>query len=829
MKFPSPALFVLGSVWILGAIGFCVTTFADPATGGAKVVDADSVRFFESRIRPLLISRCYECHAGESREGGLSLDRSDSLAIGGDSGPAVVSGDVEASLLVAAIRYDELEMPPDAPLSEKERSDVEAWIRGGAVWPVKDKAAATNPVDEDATDMAAELDAELGNWWAAKPIDPETPPDNIAGIHSPTIIDRYVDQGLDAVQLHRAPVADRTKLIRRLSYDLLGVPPSPEAIDRFAADRRSDAYTRLVDSYFADPAYGTRMARLWLDLVRYAESDGWRADAYRPQVWRYRDFVVDAFNEKMPYDRFVSLQLAGDEVSPGDNRTLAATGFLRLGIFEYNQRDAEGQWHNIVDEMTDVTADVFLATGLACAKCHDHKFDPIPRADYFRFRSVFEPVSFRDVNTVPRDADAEAEIATLLAELVDVEGGDIRALKDSHADRFPLEVQSAYRKPVDQRNTYEHQLAYIVARQVIEEGLQDGKIRKALGEERYQRRTAILKQLDRWGADPYSLDAMLTVADASGSIRPTRLPGRSQGRSFEPGVPLVLGGGALDATPPTESPGSSGRRSALATWITSPGNPIAARVMVNRLWQFHFGSGLVRSPNDFGILGERPTHPQLLDYLAQRFIESGWSIERIQREIVMTASYRQSAVHHDAAAAKTVDADNRLLWHRTVRRLDAEQYRDSLLVAMDGLIDTGGGPGPSDHAGRRSIYIRRFRNSSDEMLAALDVPPGVVGTARRDVTTTAPQSLMMLNSPRVLGAAGRVAERVRGELQGEVRVVAPEVFGAAFVDRVHRILTGAKASDELKSSLGKLAASGSEGQTDVCHILINSNAFLFVE
>ena len=290
-------------------------------------------------------------------------------------------------------------------------------------------------------------------------------------------------------------------------------------------------------------------------------------------------------------------------------------------------------------------------------------------------------------------------------------------------------------------------------------------------------------------------------------------------------MPELFGGQPLEITPPLEAPGSSGRRLALAKWITSPENPIAPRVMVNRLWQYHFETGLVTSPNDFGRLGSPPSHPQLLDYLAKRFVESGWNIQEIQREIVTSATYRQSAIHPDAAKALSIDADNRLLWHKTVRRLDAEQYRDSLLVATSGLQYQVGGPSLPGTPPRRSIYLQRVRNSADEMLATLDAPSGLVGTAKRDVTTTAPQSLMMLNSSRVIAVADKFASRVRDDVRG----VAAGHRGAEFVRRAYRIITGQDVDVETTQLLAPLVATGGEGEIDVCHILLNSNAFLFID
>jgi hypothetical protein len=798
--------------------GLAIFAFAFLAIASAEPVsssDDQQLRFFENRIRPLLVARCFECHAGENVEGGLRLDVAGTISKGGDSGVAVVPGKPEASLLVSAIRYEDLEMPPDAPLSDEEQADIVRWIELGAYWPIS-----TEQADHAQADLA-------GPWWAAEPIDPGFVPMQTPGAGSRTVIDLYVDKRLDDLGLHRAPMADRRRLIRRLSYDLLGLPPSPDAIERFANDDRPDAYPRLVDRMFADPAYGERMARLWLDLVRYAESDGWRADAFRPQAWKYRQFVVDAFNSGLPYDRFVALQLAGDEIAPGDQQALAAVGFLRLGIYEYNQRDAEDQWRNIVDEITDVTADVFLATGMACAKCHDHKFDPIPRADYFRLRSVFEPVSFVDFKRSPliRDQATRTRIDDLLAQLREIEGDEVKKLGEQVIDKFPLELQAMYRKPPEERNTYEHQMAYLVSRQYLEEGLAGNKIDGKIGKEGAAKRKSLLKQLGELGADPYAPAELMTIADAAGEIRPTRLPGRSTGSSFQPGSPTVFGKIDFQATPPPETPQSSGRRTALAEWITSPDNPMTARVMVNRLWQYHFGTGLVESPNDFGRLGTPPSHPQLLDHLAKRFIDSGWNIQAIQREIVNSATYKQSAVHPDADVAMNVDAGNRLLWHKTVRRLDAEQYRDSLLVAMNSLIDHVGGPSIVGTAGRRSIYLRRLRNSADEMLSTLDAPPGIVGTAKRDVTTTATQSLMMLNNSRIMAVAKKFASRVRDEISN----LDSADRASEYVRHAHRIITGLEIDDETTALLAPLVASGTEGELDMCHVLLNSNAFLFID
>jgi hypothetical protein len=794
------------SLVALACLSVCLLPHADGETT-ESVADADQLRFFENTIRPLLVTRCYECHSGDKSEGGLRLDVADAISKGGDSGPPAVAGKPAESLLVSAIRYEELEMPPDQPLAASEQAAIEKWIAAGAIWPITEQAAA---------------EADDGPWWAAEPLDAGDPVD--AGVESPTRIDAYIDSKLAEVELRRAPPTDRSRLIRRLYYDLLGLPPTPAQIERFANDQRPGAYERLVDRLFADPAYGERMGRLWLDLVRYAESDGWRQDAYRPQAYQYRDWVINAFNRGMPYDQFVTCQIAGDELAPGDDDAQAAAGFLRLGIYEYNQRDAEGQWQNIVDEITDVTADVFLATGMACAKCHDHKFDPISRADYYHLRSVFEPLVFVDRQPPAKTIAPEnrAEVDRLREELDQIEGKAKRSLQDAVVDKFPLNVQAMYRKPADQRTSYEEQMAYIIDRQRTDEGTAGGKVDKKIGKEAAERRKQIVAKLRSLGDDPEPTPDLLTVADAPGPIRPTRLPGRSNGVAFDPAAPSVYGGASLD--PPTRDPStrSTRRRTALARWITSPENPVSARVLANRLWQYHFGTGLVDSPNDFGRLGAPPSHPRLLDYLAQQLIDSGWNIQVVQREILLSATYRQSAIHPQATEARQVDAANRLLWHHKVRRLDAEQFRDSLLVAMGTLRNEYGGPSLAGKPPRRSLYLQRKRNTGDEMLLLLDAPPGIVSTAKRDVTTTAPQSLMLLNNTRMTGVAGSFAERVRRDLGDNYQPI-------DFVNHAHLIITGLIPPPETAELLASAIGKDGIGEADVCHVLLNDNAFLFVE
>ncbi|MCA9064840.1 MAG: DUF1549 domain-containing protein, partial [Planctomycetaceae bacterium] len=347
----------------------------------------EQLRHFENHIRPVLASKCVKCHGEQKQEGGLRLDTREAVLKGGDSGPSVVPGKPDESLLLSAVRYEGLEMPPSARLSEVTVSQFDLWIRGGAAWPETDapvREAAVGITEEDRT------------WWAFQPIGSPAVPRADDDRWSENPIDRFVRQQQQEKGIQPAPQADRVTLIRRLYLDVIGVPPQPEEIDAWLHDESPDAWVTLVDRLLADPRYGEHWARHWLDVVRYCESDGWNQDAYRPHIWRYRDYVVTALNSDKPWPEFVRDQLAGDEIRDDNPEHLAAAGFLRLGIYEYNQRDARGHWNDIMNEMTDTASDAFLGMSFACARCHDHKFDPLQQVDYYRLRAFFEPVIWRD-------------------------------------------------------------------------------------------------------------------------------------------------------------------------------------------------------------------------------------------------------------------------------------------------------------------------------------------------------------------------------------------------------------------------------------------------
>ncbi|MCA9158489.1 MAG: DUF1549 domain-containing protein, partial [Planctomycetales bacterium] len=371
--------------WLLGAA----------LVAGDDQIDAGHVRF-ESKVRPVLVEHCIECHGANKQEGGLRLDSAESLQVGGDSGPALIAGEPSKSLLLEALKYESFEMPPSGPLTERTVEQFETWIAEGALWPED------SPLLRAATESISPEDRQ---WWAFQPLVRPDLPSVANDSWAANAIDTFVLARMESAQLTPAPRGEVHVLVRRLYFDLLGMPPTPEELDEacralnVATDDPSSqdtAWGLLVDRLLDDPRYGEHWARHWLDLVRYSESDGWNLDAYRPEIWRYRDYVVNAFNSDKPYPDFVREQLAGDEIDADNPDYLVAAGFLRLGIYEYNQRDARAHWNDIMNEITDVTGDVFLGMSLACARCHDHKFDPLPQRDYFQLRAFFEPLIWRD-------------------------------------------------------------------------------------------------------------------------------------------------------------------------------------------------------------------------------------------------------------------------------------------------------------------------------------------------------------------------------------------------------------------------------------------------
>ncbi len=744
--------------------------------------------YFRTKVRPVLEAACFKCHSHQANKskGGLVVDSLASLVKGGESGPALVPGEPEKSLLVKAIRHDDeqLKMPPGSKLAAEQTAILVEWVKMGAPWPGASKQAAGH--------VPGTITEEDRKWWAFQPLRPVTPP----GLDDPrwgkNPIDRFVFPRLRAEGLMPAPPADRLALIRRVSFDVIGLPPTPREIDAFLADTSADAYVKLIDRLLASPRYGEKWARHWLDLVRYAESDGYRLDEYRPTAWRYRDYVIRSFNADKPYDRFLREQLAGDELYSDDPDALAGTAFLRHWIYEYNQRDVRLQWQTILDDVTDVTSEAFLGLGMGCARCHDHKFDPILQKDYYRLQAFFagiQPNDYQPLVTAAERREYERKLdawrtkaGPILKQIETLTQADRVKAETGAINKFQPEIQAMLRKPEAERTPMEKQLAGLAFRQVAYEF---DRVDKKFKDDKTQKIVDLRAELAKFDADkPAPLPFGFAVRDVGPEAPPILIPKKKRGDAIAPGYLTIF-----DDKPAAIVPGadSTGRRSTLANWLTRPDHPLTARVIVNRVWQQHFGQGLVNTPSDFGRLGEKPSHPELLDWLAQRFVEEGWSFKKLHREILTSMTYRQSALAPASELALKKDPQNRLLWRMTTRRLDAEQIRDAIL-AVNGRLDLAAeGPSVDAAAPRRTIYTKIFRNSRDLLLDAFDVPETIASAGQRNVTTTPTQALLMINSPFMADQAKAMAARI-GLLKSE-----DERIEAAF-----RLAFGRRPSDAEK-------------------------------
>ncbi len=736
----------------------------------------EEIKFFEQKIRPVLAERCFTCHSESKQMSGLRLDSRDALVKGGERGEAIQPGAPEESLLIRAISYenDDLKMPPNRPLSKEEKENFYQWIKMGAIWPnesLREKAA----IEEKPT-----FTEEDRNWWAFQDLEKPGVPKVDDKRWSTNPIDAFVIRKLKENGISPSPPADKYTLIRRVTYDLTGLPPTAEEIERFVSDDSPDAYENLINRLLESPRYGEKWAQHWLDLVRYAESDGYKADHYRPNAWRYRDYVIESFNEDKPYNQFVLEQLAGDEIAPNDKEAMVATHFLRLGIYEFNQRDARTQWKAILNELTDVTGDVFLGTGISCARCHDHKFDPILQEDYYRIQAFYTPIALR--NDIPLATAKEwneyqnqlaiwkAKAKPILDEIESIEQPHYKKGEKAILNTFPEDVKEMIAKSPSERTPFEQQLVSLAEFQGIDKGEQ--AVDKIGGDEE-KRLKELYKKLETYSEyKPKPLPKIKTVSDISPIAPPTTIPGDKTQREIQPGFLTLLNPEPAEIQRLPSTPNSTGRRTALARWITRPDNPLTIRAIVNRIWQYHFGQGIVPTPSEFGRLGEPPSHPELLDWLAVTFVEQGWSFKQMHRLILTSQAYKQSSKRYDPpAVAMKEDPKNQWLWRMNARRLQAEEIRDTMLAVTGKLDDRAGGPSVDPSKPRRSIYTKLFRNKKEPLLDAFDIPDGIFSTAQRNTTTTPLQSLLMINGDWVYERAETLATHLMRSYSSNTEII----------------------------------------------------------
>lgn len=803
----------------------------------------EQVKFFEEQVRPILAENCYKCHGSDKQKGNLRLDLREPMLAGGESGPAVVPGKPDESALVDAVKWQSLEMPPTGKLNDNQIATLTEWIRRGAPMPSDHGGGGAATVRK----TRGIITDEDRQWWAFQPVRAVvTPAIQDSDLSFKNSIDSFLAVKLAENALTPAPAAEPRTLIRRVSFDLIGLPPTPQEIDDFLADERPDAYERLVDRLLASPHHGEHWARHWLDLVRYAESDGYKQDAYRPETWRYRDYVIRSLNADKPYSRFVLEQLAGDEACPGDPEALLGTMYLRLGIYEYNQRDVRNQWSIILNDLTDVTADVMLGMGLSCARCHDHKFDPILQKDYFRLQAYFAPLVWRE--NVPAATDEELAqhqrqlaiweqaTADVRRQLAAIEDPIRQSTMQTTRVKFTDDLLAMLAKPPAERTPLEAQLAYLVEYQVTDgEGKADvGAKLKGEKKEAWQKLKDELAAYDHLRPQPV---AFIPAVSDIGPVAPeVTIPGRRDAEPIEPG-PLTVLENVAGTLPVSSSklhsskygtrtvPATTGRRTALAEWIASPDNPLPSRVVANRLWQYHFGRGLSESPSDFGHLGEAPTHPELLDYLARELLDNDWSLKRLHRRMVTSAAYRRASHGPLAATAAAKDPANKWLARMSVRRLAAEQIRDAAMAAS-GELDPqiGGAANDWKESNRRAVYLKVLRNEQDPTLDVFDVADGIFTTPVRNVTTTPTQSLFMINGPWTMQRAKAFGRALSHDSSATLEQRVATAYSLAF----GRPPSAVETADAVKF-LQNNSARSDEALVDFCHVLLNSNEFLYVD
>jgi hypothetical protein len=667
-------------------------------------------------------------------------------------------------------------------------------------------------------------------------------------------IDAFIMAGMEASELQPAPEPDRPALLRRLRFDLTGLPPSPEEVEAFLRDRSPDAYEKVVDRLLDSPQYGVRQAQHWLDLARYADTDGFEFDQARPNAWRYRDWVVDALNRDMPYDRFIRLQLAGDEVAPEDPSAFIATGFNRCYPDMVDLNDQQLRRQNALNDITETTGLVFLGLTIGCARCHDHKFDPIRQADFYRLQAFFGGSRFRDdypLATSERRKTYETADRKWRAEVAKVQAAILRLekpVRDRLAPGLPMgaldDAVTAYNKPESERNPDEVATVYDLLSR--DRRIPRGDWPRLLDPTAASKRLEWIAELDRVKkAAPRPLPTARGIDESGPDAPPTFFLRRGElaarGPMVEPAIPSVI---RSVADFPTIAPpaGSSGRRRALAEWLTRPDHPLTARVMVNRLWQEHFSRGLVGTSSDFGKMGDEPSHPELLDWLATELIARGWRLKAVRRLIVTSATYRQSS-RPRSAAEREADPENRWLSGQNRRRLDGEAIRDALLSASGRLNPALGGPGvfpplPPEltklsskgaiwpvsartaDQDRRSLYVFVRRNLRYPFFEAFDRPDTNASCPKRPVTTIAPQALSLLNSSLSTEGARALAARAEREASQSMD---------SRVERAYLIALGRRPVAEEKLLARRFLTSGGSSFADLCLALINLNEFVYID
>ena len=808
---------------------------------------------FRERIWPVLEAKCLSCH-GEAKISGFDLRTRNDLMKGGSRGPAVVPGNAEKSLLYDAIlQRGQLSMPPSDKLAPEEIAAIKDWINEGAHWP-KDLM----------TDRAPRSD-----WWSFKPIvqrpvpesasewtaDATSPRNTHILANSANPIDAFVLQKLKANGMKPAPPADRRTLLRRVYFDLTGLPPAPEEVKAFLDDDAPNAYEKVVDRLLGSQRYGEKWGSYWLDVVRYADTGGFETDMVYINAWRYRDYVIKSFNDDKPYDRFIKEQVAGDEIWPDQTEARIATGLYTIGprLHESAMIPAKDR-SEILTEWADTTAAAFLGLTMGCARCHDHKYDPISQKDYYALQAVFAGSEEQEmILTEPFAQNSyKAGLARYIyleqtrAQLEQLTSQSRQRLIEKIKEKYRPEEVAAYNTPRRKRTPEQTQLSGKLEDEVGM--ISDEDMQEALSAEERKRYEQVKLQLaDAYLRAPRPL-ARAAVLGPARTVQPVQVLNRGDYEQpkgeVAPNFPSVLRNGQKFQAQLTLA--GLGRRKALAEWLTRPNHPLTARVIVNRIWQGHFGEGLVRTPNDFGKQGDQPTHPELLDWLAAEFVKEGWSFKKLHKLILMSNTYRMSSTYQPAFAEK--DPDNRLLWRMSRRRLSGEELIDAMRSIsgtlnlkmfgppvvpplngdeMAGLFGNTKEKWPvttdvTEHR-RRSIYFYVKRSFRYPLFETFDMPDRTSSCGRRIPTTVAPQALTMINGPQPIELAASLADRLLKDAK-------PDRALADRVEAAYRLTLGrAPSKEEMEHSLKFLGSGDKQSLVEFCLGLFNTNEFAYVD
>ena len=966
--------------------------FQTPAPGKPT---AEQIQFFESQVRPVLVEHCQSCHGEKKAKASLRLDSLAAALKGGETGPAIVPGKPEESHLIAAIRYDGPEMPPSGKLPKKQVEALTQWVQMGAPWPGGETSTTNAAAPAEPSGIrrsgAPVTDADRAHW-AFRPVKRPALPSSSEG-GSP--IDAFVSAGLKAKNLTPNGPATKLELIRRVTYDLTGLPPTPEEVTAFESDASPQAYEKLVDRLLASPRYGEKWGRHWLDLVRFAETNSYERDGVKPNAWRYRDYVIKAFNEDKPYDRFIKEQLAGDELADGGPDALVATGYYRLGLWDDEPADRDQSRYDGLDDIVATTGQVFLGLTVDCARCHDHKIDPVPQRDYYKLLAFFHGINhYRnggptdEATLFPNDQarkDYEAAVAELDRKRNQAQGvvtafetefltaldktksnqpatpdideltykfyrdsfdklPDFDTLKPEDVGKLPkgkfdlaprtrndaigFVFEGTLIVPKDGKYTFhldsddgsklvvagkalivydgihgegspqtadvelkagrvpirldyfQRQFGYgltvswsgpgfrtrslsvpvagstearnggLSPQELAREIRKDGE--RLLGADRFKAYREARKELETLRNRKVPAERALVVTE-TGPTPPTthillRGNPRSLGETVDPGFPVVVTAEGPQIPSPPPGSKTSGRRTVLANWIASPENPLTARVMANRIWQYHFGRGIVRSSSNFGLQGDKPTHPELLEWLASELVAKGWHIKPLHKMIVMSEAYRRSSKPNKANLA--ADPINDRLWRFDMRRLSGEEIRDSLLqitgklstkmygpgvfpeipaevMAGQSIPGAGWGKSSEEDQNRRSVYVHVKRSLLLPILESFDQAETDRSSPVRFSTTQPTQALGMLNGSFINTQAKNLADRLRKESGTDT---------SAQVDRAFRLVTGRQPTDaekgralKLIARLEKDGAPANRALDSFCLVILNLNEFLYLD